>query len=58
MEKDCKELNEKLEQVSGGIEPEEFDWKTKGYTTPVKEDNNQGWAYSAIGEKENDKNNG
>lgn len=32
----------KLDIVSGGSDngdPEEFDWKTKGYVTPVKEGN-------------------
>lgn len=58
MEKDNKELNEKLDKVSGGTEPEEFEWKPKGYTTPVKENNTEGWAYSAINNKENNNENG
>ena len=26
-----------IDNVTGGVEPEEFDWQTKGYTTPIKE---------------------
>lgn len=58
MEKELKELNENLDKVSGGNEPEEFDWKPTGYTTPIKENDSKGWAYSAIGDKENNKDNG
>lgn len=49
-------LNEdQLKKVAGGeAEPEEFDWKAKGYVTPVKEQSeNSGWNYEAIGNKEN-----
>ena len=42
-----KEIN--LEEVNGGLEPEEFDWQSKGYETPIKEQTKQGWAFSAIG---------
>lgn len=45
--------NNELSKVSGaGNEPEEFDWKTKGYETPVKEqDPKSGWAFGPVGNK-------
>lgn len=42
-----------LDKISGGQEPEEFDWKSKGYTTPIKEDDKKGWTFKAIGQIEN-----
>lgn len=39
-----------LENVSGAGEPEEFDWKSKGFVTPVKPDpTDQDWAFKALG---------
>lgn len=44
----------KLNNVAGGDEPEEFDWKTKGYPTPTKPDNTSSdkWRFEQIGDKE------
>lgn len=49
--------DEQLNKVSGGVEPEEFGWKTKGYQTPTKDQTigNQ-WYFEAIGDKEEYKN--
>lgn len=48
-----KELNvEELKQVIGGDDgPEEFDWRGKSYSTPIKDDPAGGssWKFSAIG---------
>lgn len=45
--------NTDLEKVSGSGEPEEFDWKPKGFVTPVKEQNNKDdWAFSVVGDKD------
>ena len=45
-----KQIDDKnIKKVTGGQEPEEFDWEPTGYVTPVKEENKQGWAFSAIG---------
>lgn len=55
-----KKLNDKeLSKVSGaGNEPEEFEWKPKGYVTPVKEqDEKDGWAFGSIGNQDNNTNN-
>lgn len=45
--------NDDLSKVSGaGMEPEEFDWKPKGYVTPEKgHDENEDWAFGPIGNK-------
>lgn len=45
--------DDKLKNVSGGQEcpePEEFDWQTKGYVTPVKEPSNKkdDWIFGPI----------
>lgn len=37
-----------LNKINGGREPEEFDWHTKGYETPIKEHNQKGWVFEAI----------
>ena len=49
-----KELDDDyLEKISGGDEPEEFDWRSKGYTTPIKDDSDKpGWKFEAIGNVE------
>ena len=45
--------NEDLNKVVGGNEPEEFEWKTKGYVTPVKEpDPKADWAFDQMGNKD------
>ena len=42
--------DEELNKVAGGSdEPEEFDWKSKGYVTPIKEQHNNGWKFEAYG---------
>ena len=44
----------KLNDIAGGTEPEEFDWKTKGYVTPVKTDEDEkGWKFSPISNIDN-----
>ena len=53
MEKDKNNIDDVLDNVNGGNDPEEFDWKTKGYVTPVKNPvEGQAWHYEAIGNKE------
>ena len=53
MEKDKNSIDDVLDNVNGGNDPEEFDWKTKGYVTPVKSPvEGQAWHYEAIGNKE------
>lgn len=48
-----KELDEdELKQLTGGSEPEEFDWRTKGYPTPVKDQASKDeskWKFDPIG---------
>ena len=40
----------KLKEVTGG-EPEEFDWRTKGYITPIKQKEDDGrWNFEELGE--------
>ena len=42
--------SEDLENVTGAGEPEEFDWKTKGYVTPTHpEPTDPNWAFKALG---------
>ena len=45
-----KLTDEELEKIAGGQEPEEFDWKSKGYQTPIKEEDDSGWHFEAIGD--------
>ena len=53
MENDKNSVDDVLENVTGGNDPEEFDWKTKGYVTPVKNQDKEGaWHFEAIGNKE------
>lgn len=57
---ELKKLDKKeLEFVTGGTEPEEFDWKQKDYITPVKDQHKEGeWDFSGIGDSDyNPKNN-
>lgn len=38
-----------LKNVVGAGEPEEFDWKTKGYITPVKDQHKDGqWDFGPV----------
>lgn len=44
-----KKINEdKIDNIVGGQEPEEFDWHTKGYVTPEKPPIESGWEYESI----------
>lgn len=45
------ELNKDLlEEIVGGNQPEEFDWKKMGYVTPIKKDpSGSSWKFTAIG---------
>lgn len=53
MEKDKNSIDDLLNYVTGGNDPEEFDWKPKGYVTPVKDQDKKGaWHFEAIGNKE------
>lgn len=51
MKNNKKLSDDELEKTAGGNEPEEFDWHSKGYTTPIKDENPEGnyWKFSAIG---------
>ena len=42
--------DEELNKVSGGNDgPEEFDWKSKGYQTPIKDQTlKDGWKFEAV----------
>lgn len=53
MEKDKNSIDDLLNHVTGGNDPEEFDWKPKGYVTPVKDQDKKGaWHFEAIENKE------
>ena len=42
---------DELDKITGGQEPEEFDWQTKGYVTPIKDqDDGKNWHFEAIGD--------
>lgn len=41
--------DEDLSNVTGGNEPEEFDWRKKGYVTPAKDSKAPGWKFEAVG---------
>lgn len=46
------ELSEdELKAVAGGEEPEEFEWRDRGFQTPIKENNKDGWQFEAIGDE-------
>ena len=51
MKNNKKLSDDELEKTAGGNEPEEFDWHSKGYTTPIKDQNkdDDSWSFSAIG---------
>lgn len=41
--------SDNLENVTGAGEPESFDWKPKGYETPTKPKQDDGWDFQPIG---------
>lgn len=44
-----KELSvEDIKKISGGNEPEEFEWRPQGMSTPIKIDDQVGWHFEAI----------
>lgn len=53
MENKEKLKDEELDNISGGSEPEEFDWRTKGYQTPIKDqtNNDSGWSFEAVADQ-------
>ena len=57
MKKTNKVSETELNDIAGGqiLEPEEFEWKPKGYSTPIKEDSTPkgGWKYGPVGKNEN-----
>lgn len=41
--------NDDLKKVTGGEEPEEFDYVGRKYETPIKPDDGKGWKFEPIG---------
>lgn len=48
---EVKQIDEELEKVAGGNEPEEFGWRTKGYVTPEKNNTKKpDWDFISVAE--------